>query len=325
MKKIFTAAILAAAVILSGCSAKSSKKTIAVFVPGIMADSPTYAKLAQGVKDGVEKYNSTKPENEKAEVFIMEAGTNQAEWGPKILSLAAAQKYDLIVSSNPSIPALVEPITKQFPKQKFILLDGDLSGNGNVHTVSYDQTEQAYFSGYMAGLVSKNHKVALIAAQEYPIMNEVLYPNFAKGAQDAFPGTTSEFRVVGNWYDANKGMEISDNLIANGVDAILPICGGAAQGVIASAVNHGTYITWMDSIAYSRAPGTIVSCVSVQQNKMAASVVFDYLEGKTPWGTSRSAGFKDGVVVYEDQDPVYIETVPEEIRAKMAQVVESRR
>ena len=52
MKKLLKVfSILLASAFLFGCSnANKGQKSIAVFVPGIMDDSPIYAKLANGVK-----------------------------------------------------------------------------------------------------------------------------------------------------------------------------------------------------------------------------------------------------------------------------------
>ncbi|MCF0241632.1 MAG: BMP family ABC transporter substrate-binding protein [Treponema sp.] len=324
MKKIFVFVLAFSVLVLSGCSKKTEKKSVAVFIPGIMDGSPIYELLAQGVQNSVNKYNSGKSEEEQAELFIMEAGPSQSEWGPKITSLCASGKYDVIISSNPSIPELVEPITKQFPIQKFILLDGYLLGNENVYTVSYDQSDAAYLAGYIAALMSESHKIGLIAAQEYPVMNDVLHPNFVKGAEEAFSGTSCDFRIVGNWYDANKGMEISDNLIKNGVDVILPICGGASQGVIASAVNNGTYICWFDSNGFSKAPGTVISSSVILQDKMAEQVTDLFFANNVPWGNADSVGIKEGFVKFIEDDPLYISSVPEEVRVKMRRVIEGR-
>lgn len=324
MKKIILA-LVASVMLLSGCNGKKEgkSKSVAVFVPGIMADSPIYAKLAEGVQKSIDEFNSGKSEESKVSVYIMEAGTNQAEWSPKIVSLCATGKYDVIISSNPSLPDLVAPISVQFPEQKFILLDAEMEGNKNVFSMSYDYTDEAYLTGYIAGLMSKNHKVALIAAQEYPLMNNVLYPNFEKGAKDSYAGTECSFRVVGNWYDASKGLEISDSLINSGVDVILPICGGASQGVITSAVNNGTYVCWLDSNGFSKAPGTVISSTQILQDEIAANVTKDYLKDVTNWGTCKTVSLKDGAVEYIENDPLYISTVPEEIRNKMHAVLEN--
>ena len=321
MKKNRLFTIIFAAVLSFGFAKKSDKLSIAVFVPGIIDDSPTYNMLVQGVNAAVEEKNQALPKKTKIELFVMEAGTNQAEWGPKITALCAERKYDVIISSNPSLPDLVEPILKQFPNQKFILMDATKEGNNNIHTVCYNQYEQSYITGYIGGLMSKSHKLALIAAQEYPVMNNIIYPYFEKGAKAADSSSTVDFRIVGNWYDATKGAEIADAVAKKGVDVILPICGGASQGVITSAVNNGIYITWFDNNGFAKAPGTIISSSVMEQKKMSYNITKEFIEGKTPWASAKMVGIKEGFVDFVQDDPNYIKAVPQDIREKMASLL----
>ena len=327
--KIIAAAVLAASAVTglftTGCRNKQAPRapSIAVFVPGIIADSPTYANLAEGVQEAVEEYNAaqTAGGNPAVKLYIMEAGTNQAEWVSKLTALSATGDYDVIISSNEALPELAAPLTVQFPKQKFLLLHGALEGNPNIACVDYDQREQCYLTGYIAALMSKNHKVALIAAQEYPAMNKVMLPYFARGARDAVPGTTCDFRIVGNWYDASKGAEIADALIANGVDIILPICGGASQGVIASAREHGIHLAFNDSDAFEKAPGLVISSCYTKQKTAAKEVTRDFLSGTVAWGTTKQVGLQQGYIAFDDQNPLYISAVAEDVRTRMAALV----
>ena len=321
MKKILLFTTILAALLFSGCAKKTEKTSVAVFVPGIIDDSPVYNMLVQGIKAAVEEKNQVLSDESKIDLFVMEAGTNQAEWGSQITALCAEKKYDVIISSNPSLPDLVEPILQQFPNQKFILMDATKEGNQNIHTVCYNQYEQSYITGYIGGLMSKSHKMALIAAQEYPVMNNIIFPYFVKGAQAAESSTTVEFRVVGNWYDATKGAEIADAVAKIGVDVILPICGGASQGVITSAVNNGIYVTWFDDNGFAKAPGTIISSSVMEQKKMSYNVTKEFIEGKTPWGTAKMVGIKEGFVDFVQDDPNYINTVPADIRNVMSKLV----
>jgi len=314
--------ILSSIFLLSvSCFAKPKTRNIAVFVPGIMADSPTYANLAKGVQSGAEEYNQNNPKAAQVKVFILEAGTNQAEWQQKITSLAAEMKYEVIISSNPSLPDLVKPLTEQFPKQKFVLLDAECSGNKNISTVCYNQYQQAYVTGYIAGLMSKTHKVALISAQDYPVMNNIIFPSYAKGAADAYAGTTADYRIVGNWYDATKGAQIADAVCKTGVDVILPVCGGAAQGVLTSAVNNKIHIAWFDANGFTKQPGTVISSTVLKQEVMAREQTIAYLEGKTVWGEAKMVGMEEGYVEFLQDHPAYIEAVPEDVRAKMATLI----
>ena len=323
-KSLFIISLLS--LVLVSCKPVTDKQlSVAVFIPGICADSPTYAMLRDGVTQAIDDWNEGKSVEQSAKLYVLEAGTNQSEWPAKITALAAEQKYDVIISSNPSLPEIVLPIIEQFPDQKFILMDAEYSGNKNICTVCYNQYEQSYLTGYIGGLMSKSHKLGLVAAQEYPVMNNIIWPSFEKGAKDADPSSTVAFRIVGNWYDASKGAMLADILYGEGVDVILPICGGASQGVITSAVNNDFYITWFDNNGFDKAPGHIISSTVMKQQELSAIMTTEFLNGKTGWGTAKMLGVKDGFVDFIQDDPLYVSTVPANVRSKMAALVDSIR
>lgn len=323
MKKHLSKIALAFVFALTFISCSDKNPRIAVFIPGIMADSATYAKLAAGVEKAVNEYNESNPEGEKVRLTVIEAGTTQSEWQPKLTALASSKKYGVIISSNPSLPELCTPIAKDFPEQKFILLDAFCEGNSQIYSVSYDQRQQAYISGYMAGLVSESKKLGLIAAQEYPIMNEIFRPYYLKGAQDADKNCTVSFRLVGNWYDATKGAELAKALVSSGVDVILPIAGGANQGVIASCVENGAKLVWFDENGFDKAPGTILGCTQIHQDKAGYETARDYLAGKIKFGECRVIGtIADGFTEFITENENYQKYNSEETKSKMAVLIE---
>ena len=116
--KLFSLACLLCILSLCGCKKTSSRKGIAVFVPGICDDSPVYAMLVQGVKNAVNEFNQKNSTN--VDLFIMEAGTNQAEWATKLTALAAEQRFDVIISSNPSLPSsLIQTLYPSYSNSPF--------------------------------------------------------------------------------------------------------------------------------------------------------------------------------------------------------------
>lgn len=321
--KIFILSSISLA-LFAGCSKKEeSVKSIAVFVPGIIEDSPIYAKMVTGVENAVAEFNYGKSEEKKVELFVFEAGTNQSEWFSQMTSLVASQKYDMIFSSNPSLPELVMPLTQQFPQQKFVFADAFCENNQSMATVSYKQEESSYLTGYIAGLMTKSNKIGLIAAQEYPIMNNIIMPEYERGAKASNPNVTVDFRIVGNWWDAKKGAELADAMNLNGVDVILPICGGAVQGVIASAKEHQFYLCGFDSNTYKNAPGLVISCVVNLQEQLCKELTLEYLNDKIKWGTAKSVGIKEGYIKFIDDDPLYVQTVPENIRNEISLQINS--
>jgi simple sugar transport system substrate-binding protein len=134
-----------------------------------------------------------------------------------------------------------------------------------------------------------------------------------------------DYRVIGNWYDANKAADLANSMIDAGVDVILSICGGANQGVIKAAKEKGKYVLYFDSNEYKIAPGTIVGCAVLNQEKAAYERVKAAIEGKLPWGKAEIVSAKDGYVDFADADSLYTNNVPEAVRRKMAVTVKKIR
>ncbi len=304
---------------------KATVESIAVFVPGVVSGSPVYEMLVSGAENAVADFNAKNHADGKNAVkcTIIEAGTNQSEWSSKLTALASSGEYTMILSSNPSLPDLVAPLTTQFPNVKFVLMDAYLEGNASVATVRYNQREQAFMAGYAAALVSASkmeyaneaHKIALVAAQEYPVMNNIILPSYIEGAKAAVLDTEVEFVVVGNWYDASKGMELSEALYNAGVDVILPIAGGASQGVISAAEKFGFYIAWFDDNGFAKAPGYVISSTTMAQDKMSYEMMTKYLDKSIKFGTAETVGIKEGYISFIEDDSLYISSVPDEVRA----------
>jgi len=338
--------ILLCAALISGCKNKENNAgqklpekgaaagaAIGVFIPGVVSGSAVYEMLVAGTKKAADEFGISNP-GKVPVVTVIEGGFNQADWEGQVTTLAASGSYDLIVSSNPSLPEIVSPVSAKFPKQKFLLLDGELAGNSNVYTLRYNQREQGYMAGYIAALVtleasasraSAVKKIGLVAAQEYPVMNNVILPGYTEGAQAVDPGFSVDFRVVGNWFDAAKAAELAAGMIRGGVKVLLPIAGGAGTGVIQAASEAGAKIVWFDTSGYALKPGTVIGSSVLRQDKAAYGKVTLFLKGMLPFGKAEVAGIADGYVDFVQDDPLYISAVSQDIRDKQAKLIDRLR
>ena len=316
------------------CSGKNpvEEKTgiaIGVFIPGIMSGSPVYEMLAQGVEEGAAAHNAA--QENQATVTIIEGGFNQAEWETKVTSMTASGSYDLIVSSNPSLPDIVSRVSARFPAQRFLLLDGELAGNPRVYTLRYNQREQAYMAGHIAALETEElsakagggetRRIGLVAAQEYPVMNNIILPGFLEGAQAVDPGYTVDFRIVGNWFDAARAADLAADMIEGGVRVLLCIAGKANEGVVNAAAQKGAKVVWFDTNGYQIQPGTVIGSSVLYQNTAAREQVLRYLENKLPFGTVEILGVNDGYVDFIEDDPLDLQSVSPEVREKQAAMI----
>ncbi|MGL1892358.1 MAG: BMP family ABC transporter substrate-binding protein [Spirochaetaceae bacterium] len=308
--------------IFSMSEKESGPKEIAVFIPGVMAGSPIYEDLDAGVRLAADKSSII--------VKTIEGGFNTAEWPEKVKEIAATGKYDLIISSNPSMPQIFQEVSADFPEQKFLCLDGFTVGNPNIYTAQFEQFEQAYMAGYMAGLVTLSNleganeekKVGMVVAHHYPILDEILIPGFVKGLADVDPEITVDIRVVGNWYDATKAAELTSIMINEGSDVFLSISGGATQGVISKCQDLGKYIIHFDSNGYDKAPGTVLGSTIIRQKELTYKLVTDYINGSLPFGKADTFSAKDGYIDFIENDPGYQDFVPEEIKSEMRKVIQ---
>ena len=309
---------------VAGCKKKETtgEGFIAVFVPGFVEGSPTYEMLVDGANRAV-------AEAAGFDTDIIEAGFNQAEWQEKLTVLSATGKYDLIITSNPAMPEICSDVAEQFPDQKFAVIDGYMKGHPQIHTVIFNQVEQAYLSGYMAGLVTKSSmagadpflKAGLIVGQQYPIMDQAIRPGFAQGFTAAGGGEV-DFRVVGNWYDANKAGDLAISMFDSGVDVILTIAGGANQGVVKAAQDRDKYVLWFDSNGYGVAPGTVVGSSVVKHEEVSYETVREAIRGKLAFGDARVLGVKEGYVEFLLDDEIFRKSVPEPLRTEMTRLME---
>ena len=159
-------------------------------------------------------------------------------------------------------------------------------------------------------------RIGFIAAQEYPLLSKHIAPGFLEGARRVDPEIELDFRVIGNWYDANKAAELASSMIDAGVDVFTSIAGGAVQGMIRTAKERGAYVVSFNTDEYDRMPGVIVGCGLMEQKKLVKEILADALAGNIPYGTSRTVGAKEGYLDFIADDPGYREHVPPDTRER---------
>lgn len=297
---------------------------LAVVVPGVAAGSPLYEQLVEGAQKAVDEYPN-------ASMKVVELGFNQAEWAEKMTSIVATGMYDTVITSNPSMPFVCMDLAGQFPDQKFIFVDAFIEGHPQMASYLYNQVEQSYMLGYLAGLITTSDmkganadlKIGIVVAQEYPALNKMMVPGFLEGAQAVNSGITLDYRVVGNWYDANKAGELAKSMVDAGVDVIGVICGGAAPGVFEVCAERNKYVMYWDDNSYAKAPGVIAGSGALHQTKLVYEVVVDAINGMVDYGTGVKLHSRDGYIEFVSDDPNYINLIPEDIRTKQQEVVDS--
>jgi simple sugar transport system substrate-binding protein len=322
MKKTFIALLIISIFFAPGCTKNQYKETgknlsVLVFITGVIAGSPTYEMMAEGAFE-FEKGHSN------VSVKIYEAGMNQSQWEQQLGEMVSGGDYDVVVGSNPSLPEICANVAKNFPNQKFVIVDAEYEGNPQIRTYNYNQYEQSYFLGFLAGLITTSDmpyandqkRIGFIAAQEYPLLTRQMVPGFLEGARRVDPEIEIDFRVIGSWADANKASELASAMMETGVDVFTAIAGGAAQGLVKTAAEKNAYIVWYNTNAYNMAPGFIVGCGIMEQKKLITEILEDVFADRIQYGISQKIGVKEGYLNFIYDDPGYFDGLPEDIRER---------
>jgi len=303
-----------------GCNRKNNANrddiSVLVFITGFIAGSPTYEQMAEGA-------NEFKEKNPNVNIKIYEAGMNQAEWEQQLAQIISESAFDFVIGSNPSLPEICSNLASLFPDVKFIITDAQYDGHAQIKTYHFAQDEQSLFLGYLAGLVTTSNmpyanaqkKIGFIAAQEYPLLTNQMVPAFLEGARLADPGIELDFRVIGNWRDANKAAEIANAMMSSGVDVFTAIAGGAAQGLLRTATERNAYVVWYNIDAYKSAPRAIVGCGMLEQKKLVIEILEDLKTGEMQFGICEVLGVREGYINFIFDNPSY-QNLPADIRAK---------
>jgi simple sugar transport system substrate-binding protein len=322
MKKIVNFILLLSVFFIFGCERKPTARaeknlSALVFITGVIAGSPTYELMAEGALE----FAKTHPE---VSVKIYEAGMNQGEWEQQLGEMVSGGEYDVVLGSNPSLPEICANVAKVFPDQKFIIADAFYEGHPQIRTYLYNQYEQSLFLGYLAGLITTSampnansqKKIGFIAAQEYPLLTRQMVPGFLEGARLVDPSIELDRRITGSWADANKAAELASAMMDSGVDVFTAIAGGAAQGLIKTAVERGAYVVWYNANIYGQAPGVVAGCGIMEQKKLVIEILGDVLAGRITYGAADTLGVKEGYLNFITDDPGYQNTLPANIRRR---------
>ena len=72
-----------------------------------------------------------------------------------------------------------------------------------------------------------------------------------------------------------------------------------------------------------RPRGVIAGCGALHQARLVYEVVSDAINGMVDYGTGTKLFTKDGYIEFISDDPDYIATIPEDLRAKQQEVVDA--
>lgn len=264
------------------------------------------------------------------EIKVIELLGDATKQVPTLTELSESGEWDVIVAGLFNLREAVEQVAREYPEQKFISYDTELTfadgGLENCYSVMARQNEAAFLGGAVAAKFTQSGSVGFVGGGENTAVNDFLV-GYIQGATYAVPDTKVLVSYVGNFTDSAKAKELTLAQYQQGADVVFGVASGAGMGVLDAAKESGSYAIGVDQdqAALKKDSGDEATANQIITSvvKNMDIIVFDALksakDGTLAWGTHQYVGLADNSMGLADND-VYQKTVPEDVRKYAAEL-----
>ena len=251
MKRIFTAALAAAAVAFVGTAQAEDFSPAVVFDMGGKFDK----SFNEAAYNGAEQFKSD------SGITYREFEVTNPSMREQAIRNMARRGANVVVAMGFAQAAAVEKVAQEFPDTKFTLIDMvvDLP---NVQSVVFKEHEGSFLVGMAAALASKTGKVGFIGGMDIPLIRKFAL-GYVEGAKHVNPDIEVYQNMTGTtpsaWNDPTKGGELARSQFDRGADVVYAAAGGTGIGVYQAAKDVGKLAIGVDSNQNYMHPGTMLT------------------------------------------------------------------
>lgn len=205
------------------------------------------------------------------------ASKAEADYEPN-LTQYVNQDCDFILAVGGLMGDATSKIAKAHPDQQFGIVDAKLP-ESNVYPMQFDTAQAAFLAGYVAAGMSKSGKVGTYGGLKIPPVT-IFMDGFADGVAQynkvkgktvqvlGWNKATQDGSFTNDFVKQDEGKKVSDTLVAQGADIVMPVAGGAGQGTTAAAqASAGKFnAIWVDVDGCESTPNCPALITTVVKN-----------------------------------------------------------
>lgn len=267
-----------------------------------------------------------------------------AEFEPNLRSMVQ-QGCALTVSLGHQLAATTQKVAAAHPERHFAVVDDASVSAPNVTSVVYRSEEAAFLAGYLAAGTTKTGSVGTFGGVDDPAVRATMdgfadgvrHYNEKNGKDVAVLGWNRDERrgsFLGSFHDAAKAKKVTQDLVDDGADVVLPVAGQAAQGaadtvVAANRSGHTVRLIWPDTDGYEVLPAgreyvltSVLKGLSASVEDLVTHTADGTFTTGTTVGTLGNGGV--GLAPYHDQQSVVGEALDRQVRQLKQDVIGGR-
>jgi basic membrane protein A len=185
------------------------------------------------------------------------ASSSEADYEPGLRGYVS-QGCNFILAVGGLMGEVTTKVAKESASSQFAIVDSG-SGNSNVYPMQFATHQAAFLAGYLAAGYSKSGKVATYGGLKIAPVT-IFMDGFADGVAHYNTVKGKNVQVLGwdkkaqngsfaeSFIDQNKGKSITQTLVGQGADVIMPVAGGTGLGTAAVAKDSkgAVSVIWVD-------------------------------------------------------------------------------
>ena len=251
--------------------------------------------------------------------------TNQSDYVPNIQQFLQ-KKAGIIVTVGFLMGDATKAAAQANPGQKFAIVDYSYDpAIPNIQALTFQTDQAAFLGGYLAAAMSKTGKVGTFGGMNIPTVT-IFMNGFVAGVRYYDQKNGAHVQVLGWDAEGNqgtftndftnqaKGKTVTEALMNQGADIILPVAGSVGLGAAAAVQQHDSanpgspvYLEWVDTDGYISAPQygsllltSVVKGIDVAVNAAATAAMNGSFKGGNWTGTLANNGVS--IAPYHDFD-----------------------
>ena len=238
---------------------------------------------------------------------------------------ARTGEYEIIVCVGFDQASALENVASDYPEQNFAIVDSVAEGSNNVASLVFNDWEQAFLCGVVAGKMTEANKVGIEGGMDIPLINNFVkgYRQGAMWANDEIENEDVLVRYVGAWNDITTGKSLAEQMYNEGADIIYGAAGKSHLGVFRAAEEHDDLQAIGEDVDQTWSAPEHADQILASGLKRVDLAVYDQIEkaiqdnfepGVISYGMGEGAvGFGTGIAVGDENISQYIRASHSEI------------
>lgn len=214
--------------------------------------------------------------------------TSETDLAPNVAQ-AVDSGCKFILTVGYELASATEEEAKKNPDIHFAIVDETVAAD-NVKPIIFDTAQASFLAGYLAAGATKTGVVATFGGGNQPPVT-LFMDGFVEGVKKynevhktsvkalGWDVDAQDGLFTGDFEDTAKGKTLTQGLIDQGADIILPVAGQVGEGAAAAALEAGNVsIIWVDNDGWETLPTEYRPIVMTSVMKNTQSAVLEVIE-----------------------------------------------